>query len=1156
VKAAESPPEGSSWETQVSALLAGEGRAELAEHFMATAPPSYRDQTSAQDAALDAVEIASLNASGGGTAVAPSRPDGVVDRTFGGAHRLAVRPATDPECTFRIRRYGEHGIELTTLLPVLESFGLVVVESIPHRLVPAAPGEQAVHIDDIGVRTDSPHGLEALRFVAEIHGPRLVSALEAVSRGETDVDSLNRLVTVAGLDWRQVALLRVYQRYWLQAGGGAPAASLPAAALMDPLVEFPDFARSLVGYFQARFDPGDERGPGASAPGEAAERARCLAALDLVPHLEQDRVLRGFLALVDATLRTNYFMTVPSGAHRPAIAVKFDSSGVPNLPKPRPKVETFVHGPAVDGIHLRAGLIARGGLRCSDRPEDYRTEVLDLAFAQVKKNAIIVPTGAKGGFVARRPFSEQQSWSHASTPEANASDPAAVRSAYEVFVESLLDITDNVVGGRTITPPGVIVRDGPDPYLVVAADKGTATFSDLANSISERMGFWLGDAFASGGSRGYDHKRLGITARGAWVAVARHFHQLGIDVQSEPITVVGVGDMSGDVFGNGMLQSDRIKLVAAFDHRHVFIDPDPDPAAGYVERQRLAAMERSSWADYSPATISAGGGVWPRDAKTIPLVPSSRRALGVDVEELSPPEVISAILAAPVDLLWFGGIGTFVKAPSESDSEVGDHSNDEVRITSDRVRARVIAEGGNLGITQEARIRYSRRGGRINTDFIDNAAGVATSDREVNLKILLALAIEEGRIRPAARDGYLQRATDHVTGEVLRQVDHSVAALERAVQRSAREPDAFAALIDTLEGAGRFDRVVESLPSSDELRVRREAGAGLIRPELAVLLAYAKSDLVEAIEPLMVRSGRDFLDAVSPYFPPEIRTAFEDLIPRHMLYPQLAATDVAGEIVDQLGIVWAHELAEEVGRSLPDVACAFWAARHVVGAGELWAELEDAGRSLPADAEAALHAEVSGAVSTLARAYLLRPGDIPVAQIAARDRPLALEMVATVPDEQAKAVVDRLVALGSPPDIARRFAACRPVAQVADVQSVAALTHRPTPEIVATLSSVDRAAGVDAVASVVESSASAVPPPGRLTLWLGRSVLDDLSAWRVKAAAGILARGGSAAGSAAVWQAEHRDVLDGAARMLRSAVPGTDRLDSAVLVIRRLQRAL
>jgi glutamate dehydrogenase len=1133
VTGAEPLPTETGWDAQLGALLAGRGEASLAERFAARAPASYRDQTPAEDAAVDALELESFERDLASAATVDAGP--LTGRALGGAHRLAVRPSTDGDCTFRIRRYGEHGIELTRLLPVLESFGLVVVESVPHKLLAATAGGAAVHIDDIGVRIDSPYGEEALRFVPDIHGPRLVSALDAVARGETDVDSLNRLVTVAGLDWRQVALLRVYLRYWVQAGSGSD-----AGHLADPLVEFPDFARSLVGFFQARFDPSEERDVEDVSPAEAVERARCLAALELVPHLEQDRVLRGFLGLVDATLRTNYYATGPSGAHRRAITIKFDSARVPNLPRPRPKVEAFVHGPTVEGIHLRAGLIARGGLRSSDRPNDFRTEVLDLAFAQVKKNAIIVPTGAKGGFIARGNV-----------------DPAAIRAAYEVFVESLLDITDNVVAGRTVSPQAVVACDPDDPYFVVAADKGTATFSDVANAISERVGFWLGDAFASGGSRGYDHKRLGITARGAWVAVARHFHQLGVDVQTEPVTVTGVGDMSGDVFGNGMLQSDRIKLVAAFDHRHVFLDPDPDPAAAYAERKRLAALERSSWADYSAGAISGGGGVWPRDVKTIPVSPAARRALGVEAEELSPPEVISAILSAPVDLLWFGGIGTFIKAPSEADSDVGDHANDGVRITSDRVRARVIAEGGNLGITQQARIRYSRRGGRINTDFIDNAAGVATSDREVNLKILLALAIEDGKLDPAERDGYLRRATDEVTGEVLRQVDHSVAALERAVFASAREPDAFAALIGALEESGRFDRAVESLPSAEELRVRREAGAGLIRPELAVLLAYAKSDLVAAIEPLMAQSGTDYLDAVEPYFPTEIRGAFAEQVARHRLYPQLAATDVAGEIVDQLGIVWAHEMAAELGRSLPEVASAFWAGRQVLGAGDLWKELEMTGRALPADAEAALHAQVAGAVARLARVYLLRSGLDPVPEVVGRDAPVAVELGACDHDVEAKARIERLVEMGSPTELADRFTRCEAASAVAEVQPIVAATGRSVRDVVEVFASIDRTAGLSALGAAVAASASTVPPPGRLTLWLGRSVLDDVGAWRRGVAAKVLSTSLAPAEAVAAWEADHRDIFAGTSEMLAGAGGDrTDVLDTAVLVLRRLQRAL
>ncbi|HEX6394792.1 MAG TPA: NAD-glutamate dehydrogenase domain-containing protein [Acidimicrobiales bacterium] len=1140
----------SEWASELAAHIAGPHAESAAASFAARAPASYKDQTSPAEAALDLAELAELHPphqANGGTALGGG--------VFGGDHRLLVRPSEDPACTFRLRRYGKGAIELTSFLPVLESFGLIVVDAVPHRIAASEPGGPAFHIDDIGLRVDTADGIETLRFVPEIHGPRLVDALEAVARGEAEVDSLNRLVTVAGLDWRQVTLLRCYLRYRLQAG-----TPLTAVDLTNPLVEFPDVARGLVGYFHGRFDPDLEREPSGASPEEAAERARCVAALDLVPRLEDDRVLRGYLRLIDATVRTNYFQVGGDGSNKPVVVLKLDSGLVPELPNPRPKFEAFVHGPSIEGIHLRAGLIARGGLRWSDRPADFRTEILDLAFAQVKKNAIIVPTGAKGGFVCRlasgfgRPPGVRLV---GSMVPVKAED---VKAAYATFVRSLLEITDNVSGGKTIVPAGVVARDEPDPYLVVAADKGTSTFSDLANSISEELGFWLGDAFASGGSRGYDHKKLGITAKGAWVAVRRHFRQLGIDVQRESISVVGVGDMSGDVFGNGMLQSDRIRLVAAFDHRHVFLDPEPDSERSFEERRRLAELPASSWADYRGEVISPGGGVWPRDAKTVPLAPAVRRTLGVEAESLSPPEVISAILAAPVDLLFFGGIGTFIKAPAESDADVGDHANDSVRITSDRVRTRVIAEGANLGVTQQARIRYSRRGGRINTDFVDNAAGVATSDREVNLKILLALAIEERRLDPAQRDSYLHESTGEVTTEVLRQVDHNVAALERAVVHSAREPDAFAALIDALEGAGAFNRQVESLPEPEELRIRREAGAGLIRPELAVLLAYARSNLVAEIEKSIgpvLSKGHPYLEAVVPYFPVAIRRDFEDLIPRHRLYPQLAATDVAGDLVDQLGIVWAHETAAEMGRRLDEVAAAFWAAREVIGAGSLWSELEALAASLTAEAEAALQAEISEAVIRLARSYLARPGVIDIGALITADSVVADQIGASRSDDAVKASVEQLVDLGIERDIAARYVLASGRADVADARPVMDATGRNALEALECLDGVDRAAGTEGIASAVSAALSIVPPPRRLTVWLGRSVLDDLADWRRNAATRVLRLGTSPTDALAAWEVANADALRSAAQMLgSSARAGEALLDSAVLAIRRLQRAV
>ncbi len=1146
-----------SWQESVAALLPEADAGTDAAAFAARVPASYKERTPPAEATADMAELSAL--------ADTSRPvddEEWARSAFGGHHRLAVRPAPDgDESTFRIRRYGEHGIELTRFLPVLESFGLVVVESVPLLVGPGPDGQPPVHIDDVGVRLDAPHGPEALRFVPRIHGPRLVAALEAVARGENEVDSLNRLVTAAGLDWRQVTVLRAYLRYRLQGP-----TSYSASELADPLVAFPDVARSLIGYFEARFGPDQDSGritsSGRVLPDEVArqkavaaadtiERARCTAELDLVPELQQDQVLRGYLRLIDATWRTNYFQVDAAGRHRPALTLKLDSARVPDLPAPRPKVEAFVHGPTVEGVHLRAGLIARGGLRWSERPHDFRTEVLDLAFAQVKKNAIIVPTGAKGGFVCRRP---------GLPAEVAAYTREEVQASYEAFIRALLDITDNLVGGAVVHPPGVVAWDGPDPYLVVAADKGTASFSDVANALADEYRFWLGDAFASGGSRGYDHKAMGITARGAWVAVRRHFRQLGIDVQTEPIRVAGVGDMSGDVFGNGMLQSRTIRLVAAFDHRDIFLDPDPDPSTSFAERARLAARPHSSWADYRQELISAGGGVWPRHAKTVPLSSTAQRALGVTAGSLTPPEVVAAILAAPVDLLWFGGIGTFVKAPDEPDSAVGDHANDAVRITSDQLRARVVAEGGNLGVTEQGRIRYSRRGGRINTDFIDNAAGVATSDREVNCKILLALAIEEGRLDPGERDDYLARSENEVAAAVLRQVDHSVVALTRAVPDSARQFDAYVALLNTLEEAGRLDRAVESLPSPDELKVRREAGAGFIRPELAVLLAYAKSDVVAAIEASPLVGDPTLADAVIPYFPAALREAFEDLIPRHRLYPQLVATDVGGELIDQLGMVWAHETAAELGRDVAEVAGAFWAAREVIGAGEQWADLEQRSAVLSADAEAALQATVSDAVIKLARAYLTSGEAMPLGPLIARDVPLADQMVAAGAGEATKTEEDALVALGVPPEVAHRFVLAAARADIGAAGPVARRTGRPVAEAVEAIELVGRAAAVDRLGEAVSRALAAVPAPSRLTAWEGRALLDDIRAWQQAAAVAALAQPLSVPAAVAAWEtahdrelaprrAAHRDVAAG-----RPGPPGRDRAGPAAPSARPLTR--
>ncbi|MGH9077386.1 MAG: NAD-glutamate dehydrogenase domain-containing protein, partial [Acidimicrobiales bacterium] len=860
------------WADDLAAELARRhrgGPAE-AEAFARRVPASYREAIPPAEAADDMAELEALDGGaddmaelealdGGAGEAGPAPPARFALRVAGPSGGMGTAPERG---VFRLRRFSAAAVELSGFLPVIESFGLTVLEVAPHRVagragtggvagraggggvagraggggVAGRAGGGGYHVDDFSLRADRAgpvdHGGAGLRLIA---------ALDAALSGRAEVDSLNGLVLAAGLDGREVGLFRAYRRYRRLAGF-----ILPDAVLADALVERPAAARALLGYFVARFDPA---GAGPLGPGAGRARQQVLEAIDGVDRLETYQALRAYLALVDATVRTNWFCAdslCPAPAagwpgDRPApVVLKFDSTAVPGLGPPRMAYEIFVHGPDLEGVHLRAGRVARGGIRWSDRHDDLRTEVAGLAAAQVKKNAIIVPTGAKGGFSC-----------------ATGPSPAGGRRAYEGFVAALLQVTDNVVrrpgaggtgpGHEVVAPPGVVRADGDDPYLVVAADRGTATFSDLANDVSRRYGFWLGDAFASGGASGYDHKAMGITARGVWTAVARHFRQLGVDVATDVLRVAGVGDMSGDVFGNAMLQSRSLLLVAAFDGRHVFLDPDPDPATSYQERSRLAHLAGSTWADYDLDAISAGGGVWSRDVAHVQLSQAATEALGLPVPVTDPVELVSAILEAPVDLLFFGGIGTYVKDRDEADADVGDHANDAVRVGADQLRARVVAEGGNLGITQRARARYSRRGGRINTDFVDNAAGVATSDREVNLKILLRLAEDEGRLDHAERDRLLASAQGDVVADVLRQVDHSVAALDRAVPESAADLAAYAALVEVLAGRAGLDRQAEALPDTEELARRSAAGAGLVRPELAVLLAYAKSDLVASI---------------------------------------------------------------------------------------------------------------------------------------------------------------------------------------------------------------------------------------------------------------------------------------------------------------------
>ncbi|CRZ13890.1 NAD-glutamate dehydrogenase [Mycolicibacterium neworleansense] len=733
-------------------------------------------------------------------------------------------------------------------------------------------------------------------------------AYQAATAGHWQVDRYAALIPSAGIDWRRAVLIRAAGRFIWQTGLG-----FSADYIVDSLVAAPDFVNALLTLFDARFNP-----DGADRV-DADQADRDVAALvDAAASLDDERIRHALHSFVRATLRTNWFQIGPDGQPKDYLSFKLDSARLAGTGPVVPHREIYVCSDTVEGIHLRSGAIARGGLRWSNRPEDFRTEVLGLMKTQAVKNAPIVPTGAKGAFVLR-----------------NAD--IAPADGYRTFIRGMLDITDNIVDGTIRHPQRTVCPDGADAYLVVAADKGTARFSDLANSIAAEYGFWLGDAFASGGSAGYDHKAMGITARGAWLSVQRHFAEAGHDIEAEPFTVAGIGDMSGDVFGNGMLLSDNIKLVAAFDHRHIFVDPDPNPQASFEERARLFDLPTSSWQDYDPTLISAGGGVWPRTAKSIPLSSQAQAALGIEAAECTPDELVAAVLRAPVDLLWNGGIGTYVRADTEADSDARDKANDRVRVTASQLRCKVIGEGGNLGLTQQARIGFALNGGRINADFIDNAAGVATSDLEVNIKI----ALDAGNIGTAQRNALLADATDDVAARVLADNAEAILAISMAAAEADSLLDRHIRLIGNLRDKAGVDPQVEGLPAGPELARRRAMGLGLTRPEIAVLLAQSKNLVAQELLASDVPDREAFAHRLVDYFPGAVAEHARAEIGGHPLRREIVATSVAGELINRVGPGTIYRMQERLAVSTAEVALAYATVREILDLDALWAaELE------------------------------------------------------------------------------------------------------------------------------------------------------------------------------------------------------------------------
>ncbi len=836
---------------------------------------------------------------------------------------------------FKIYRAGQP-TSLSHSLPMLEHLGVRVNEERPYCIEPADAAPIWMH--DFGMETvdGSEVDLDEARA-------RFEEAFARIWSGELENDDLNRLVLQAGLTWREVRILRAYARYIRQIGSTFSNAYMESALNGNPSI-----ARALVHLFLVRFDP-------ALDPAERTRRSDTLRqqieeALEDVPNLDEDRILRQFLGVLEATLRTNYFQsTAQDGQPKPYLSFKFDPARVPGLPEPKPMFEIWVYSPRVEGVHLRGGKVARGGLRWSDRREDFRTEVLGLVKAQMVKNTVIVPVGSKGGFVVKQP------------PPATDRDAYLAEgvACYQTFLRGLLDLTDNYVDGRLVPPRDVVRYDEDDPYLVVAADKGTATFSDYANAISAEYGFWLGDAFASGGSVGYDHKKMAITARGAWESVKRHFSEMGVDTQTQDFTVVGVGDMSGDVFGNGMLLSRHIRLLAAFDHRHVFLDPSPDAATSFAERERLFNLPRSSWADYDRALISPGGGVFPRTAKAIPLSPEVRAMLDVSATEMAPNDLLHAILKAPVDLLYNGGIGTYIKASIETHAQVGDRANDGLRVNGAELRCKVVAEGGNLGCTQLGRIEYAQRGGRINTDAIDNSAGVDCSDHEVNIKILLGLVVADGEMTLKQRNTLLAEMTDEVGTLVLHDNYFQTQALSLARTRTALWLEPEARLMRHLERNGRLNRPIEFLPADEEIDARRAAGGGLTTPERAVLMAYSKMWLYDVLLSSELPDEPFIADGLPGYFPQPLQSRCAPAIPRHPLRREILATMHANALVNRAGVTFVHRLAEETGAEPLAVVWASLVARAVYRLDGLWQAVDGLDAQVPHDTQTALFTALS-----------------------------------------------------------------------------------------------------------------------------------------------------------------------------------------------------
>ncbi|MFB8270136.1 NAD-glutamate dehydrogenase [Streptomyces sp. NPDC055955] len=1108
----------------------GEERAaELARRYSGAFPEGYKADHSPRAAVADLVHLEALKRGEKDFALSLYEPVG----------------AAPGERRFKIYRTGAP-VSLSSVLPVLNRLGVEVIDERPYEL--RCSDRTTAWIYDFGLRMPkSPNG-NGGDYLGDDGRERFQEAFTATWTGAAENDGFNSLVLSAGLTWRQAMVLRAYAKYLRQAG-----ATFSQDYMEDTLRNNVHTTRLLVSLFEARMSPERQRAGTELIDGLLEELD---GALDQVASLDEDRILRSFLTVIKATLRTNFFQKSDDGTPHAYVSMKFDPQAIPDLPAPRPAFEIWVYSPRVEGVHLRFGKVARGGLRWSDRREDFRTEVLGLVKAQMVKNTVIVPVGAKGGFVAK-----------------NLPDPSVDRDAwlaegvasYKTFISALLDITDNLVAGEVVPPADVVRHDEDDTYLVVAADKGTATFSDIANAVAESYNFWLGDAFASGGSAGYDHKGMGITARGAWESVKRHFRELGTDTQTEDFTVVGVGDMSGDVFGNGMLLSEHIRLVAAFDHRHIFIDPRPDAATSYAERRRLFDLPRSSWADYNKELISAGGGIFPRSAKAIQLNAHIREALGIEsgAAKMTPADLMKTILHAPVDLLWNGGIGTYVKSSAESNADVGDKANDAIRVDGQDVRAKVIGEGGNLGATQLGRIEFARKGGKVNTDAIDNSAGVDTSDHEVNIKILLNALVTDGDMTVKQRNKLLAEMTDEVGALVLRNNYAQNTALANAVAQAPDLLHAHQRFMRRLVRDGNLDRALEFLPADRQVKELLNSGRGLSQPELAVLLAYTK---ITAAHELIQTSLPDDLylrRLLHAYFPQALRERFSDAVDGHALRREIITTVLVNDTVNTGGSTFLHRLREETGASLEEIVRAQLAAREIFGLGEVWDAVEALDNVVAADVQTRIRLHSRRLVERGTR-WLLnnRPQPLQLAETIDFFREGVAQVWSAMPKmlrgadaEWYQSILDELSAAGVPEELAERVAGFSSAFPTLDIVAIADRTGKD-PLAVAEVyyDLADRLSITQLMDRIIE-----LPRSDRWQSMARASIREDLYAAHAALTADVLTVGNGVSTPEQrfdAWQEKNAPIL-GRARTTLEEIQSSDAFDLANLsVAMRTMRTL